>query len=261
MIQKSSLPPWFFRLCWVTDMSAKNRRKPVSIDVKRLVSYAIAGTAAVNCSAKLAEAGITYTQVNALVNDTTGGGTSRNLTFTPTGGGAVWNFELGHFFTPATGGVPAEGLAFGGAISLNLANAAQFAGVAVVNGAVTNNYFANLATNAVINIQPFIGGGSAVGTLANGPGPGQDQFRGQGPGFIGVKFNTDQFGWIRVNMNGAPINSFTIVDYAYAGRGESIFAGQIAAVPEPSSLCLLALGSVGIMAWRRRRAAALSSAA
>ena len=242
-------------------MSTKNRRKSVSIDVKRLASYAIAGTAAVGCSTDMAEAGITYTSLNVTLNDTTdnGQGIGRNLTFTPTGGGANFNFALGHsLFTPP-GGSQAIGVAFGG--DFGAGNNVQFAGAIVGN----SNYVAKLGAGVVIsNLPPvtFIGGNPLdFGTLAAGPGYGNDQFLGAGPGFIGVKFNTDQFGWIRVNMSGAPINSFTIVDYAYAGKGESIFAGQITAVPEPSSLCLLAMGSVGILAWRRRRAAALSSAA
>ena len=71
-----------------------------------------------------------------------------------------------------------------------------------------------------------------------------------GEAFIGVKFSTNRFGWIRVNMGGAPLNSFTIVDFAFAGPNEPITAGQ---VPEPGSLGLLALGAGGLATWRRRR--------
>jgi hypothetical protein len=54
-------------------------------------------------------------------------------------------------------------------------------------------------------------------------------------------------------MNGSPLNSFTMVDYAWADPGETILTGQI---PEPGSLGLLALGALGLVAWRKQRARA-----
>ncbi len=91
--------------------------------------------------------------------------------------------------------------------------------------------------------------------MAFNGGYGNDQFLGTGIGFIGIRFNGNQYGWIRVNMNGAPLNSFTIVDYAFTDTpGESLFAGQtISAVPEPSSLAALAIGAAAVAGWRRLR--------
>ncbi len=243
-------------------MSSKNRRKPVLIDVKRLASYAIAGTTAA-CSAEPAEADVFYSTVNKALGSTIIDKVDgHNLIFAPTGGGANWNFSLGHVLIDNT----PNGYAFAGNVGLPGLTGqpfAQFAGRQVTVGNSKINYVANLALGAVVNAggRAFIGGGLGNGMLASKFGYANSEFKTAGVGFLGVKFNTDQYGWIRVNMNGPDNNRFTIVDYAYADKGESINVGQTTAVPEPSSLSLLALGSIGILAWRRRRAAALTSAA
>jgi hypothetical protein len=236
-------------------MASKQRRAPVSIDLKRLASYGIAGATAATCGMEAANAGITYTVVNRDMLDTTLSDPAEqvafNLTFTPTGGGANWNFALGHGIGTINA---ATGYASVGDI-LGLGNAVQHSGFA----AAGYNYVNKIAPNTVINsLTDFR---NVLGSLAYNMGGGNDKFLDSGPGFIGVRFNTNQFGWVRVNMNGAPLNSFRIVDYAYADAGESIFAGQITAVPEVSSLGLLAMGAAGILAWRRRRAANPSTAA
>ncbi len=245
-------------------MSSKNRRNPVLIDVKRLASYAIAGTTAA-CSAELAEADVFYSTVNKALGSTVVDKLDGfNLVFAPTGGGANWNFSLGHVLIDNT----PNGYAFAGNVGLpGLAGQpfAQFAGRQVTVGNSRINYVAKFSQLATGPVNPagraFIGGGTGYGLMASKFGYANSEFKTAGVGFLGVKFNTDQYGWIRVNMNGPNNNTFTIVDYAYADRGETINFGQTTAVPEPSSLSLLALGSVGILAWRRRRASAAASAA
>ncbi len=81
-------------------------------------------------------------------------------------------------------------------------------------------------------------------------------------GFIGLKFdagvNGGGWGWIRVEpeagADGVP-DALEVVDWAYNDAGGGITAGQTVgpSVPEPSALGLLALGSAGVLAWRRRR--------
>jgi MYXO-CTERM domain-containing protein len=85
------------------------------------------------------------------------------------------------------------------------------------------------------------------------------QFQALGQGFVGFKFNNgagQQYGWIRVRMDGAPGNTFGVVDYAYGDPGEVVKAGQKMShsSPDLESLGGLALGAAGLLAWRRRRA-------
>lgn len=76
--------------------------------------------------------------------------------------------------------------------------------------------------------------------------------------YLGFKFNSNNpgggpmvmYGWAQLKLNaGAPGN---LVSFAYDDSGAPIAAGV---VPEPSSLGLLALGSLGLSQWRRRRTA------
>jgi PEP-CTERM motif-containing protein len=100
-----------------------------------------------------------------------------------------------------------------------------------------------------------------LATLAFGSGYAHSHWLDTGTGFIGFKFNGGagvEYGWAQVTMNsGTPGNTFTVVDYAWADAGTAITAGQTA-VPEPGSLGLLALGGVGLIVWRKRRAKAIA---
>lgn len=72
-------------------------------------------------------------------------------------------------------------------------------------------------------------------------------------GFVGFTFDnsgTTNFGWFAVTYNDAS-QTVELGDFAYEDSGAGILAG---AVPEPSSLGLLALGASGLLARRRRQA-------
>lgn len=95
-------------------------------------------------------------------------------------------------------------------------------------------------------------------TLAYKHGYGFSQFLDPGIGYLGFKFidihNQAKHGWARVDMDGAPYNGYTIVDYAYRDVDDFLRVGK---VPEPGSLGLLAVGAAGLLAARaarRRRA-------
>jgi hypothetical protein len=89
---------------------------------------------------------------------------------------------------------------------------------------------------------------------------GYGQWTDPGRGFVGFRFNSGagfQYGWARIKMDGAiNNNAFGVADYAYADPGEPIRAGQTSsdndAVKE-NSLGGLALGALGLLAWRKSR--------
>ena len=89
-------------------------------------------------------------------------------------------------------------------------------------------------------------------------------------GFVGFRFSSGagiQYGWARVRMGGTTRNNaFKLIDYAYAEPGEAIGAsggipragedGQDMGdrrAPDEGSLGGLALGAVGLLAWRKGR--------
>ena len=85
--------------------------------------------------------------------------------------------------------------------------------------------------------------------------------------FVGFKFDDStgtHYGWARVHIElvGNVKASFTLIDYAYADAGELINAGQTSDAPQPDqipkqgSLGWLALGAVGLLAWRKSRSRA-----
>jgi hypothetical protein len=217
---------------------ASNRRHRAIIQGSRLAAYAAAGTAATFTGTGTSEGAITYTQVGVVVRDTTLDQTvvSRDLLFD------TFHLALVH-------GVGTTVAATGYAIidpDLVGAPAALFAGFS----ASGYHYVTKVPAGSAISSLAFPFAAGVFGTMAFNSGYGNDQFLAAGEAFIGVKFDSNRFGWIRINMSGAALNSFTIVDFAYAGPNEPIKAGQ---VPEPGSLGLLALGAGGLASWRRRR--------
>ncbi|MCU1235913.1 MAG: hypothetical protein JWP63_3880 [Candidatus Solibacter sp.] len=89
------------------------------------------------------------------------------------------------------------------------------------------------------------------------------QFLNSATGFAGIRFNqggNPYYGWIRLHATIGPGNAVTTtaIDWAYNDvTGQSIKAGEgvPSAAPEPStiSMALLAAGSAGVLAWRKRR--------
>jgi hypothetical protein len=224
---------------------SKNRRNPVQLNKAKFAAYATAGAAAAIGGANAANADITYVDIaDTPVQDTAlgGGAVGVNLLF---GDGASFNLALAH-------GVGTTDLATGYAFTIGNGFASPGASVAGF-AAGSFNYVSNLASGTPVNTLTSFLGGAVAGTMAYNAGFTSSQFLAAGTGFIGVRFNTNAYGWVRVTMNGSPLNSFTILDYAWADPGESINVGQTTAIPEPGTLSALAMGAAAVGAWRRRR--------
>jgi hypothetical protein len=93
--------------------------------------------------------------------------------------------------------------------------------------------------------------------------------------YVGFRFGNGagaQYGWVRIQWAGCPANFFIVRDYAWGDPGDQIKTGQrrlpqdvqvapeAARKPDPvpradsqGSLGLLALGAVGLQAWRKAR--------
>jgi hypothetical protein len=136
---------------------------------------------------------------------------------------------------------------------------AGFVGLATVVGGKTYAYASKLAFGQHISAGHFLAAtASFPGYLAAGHGFPNSQWLNAGTGFIGFKFNGGagvQYGWARVTMDsGLPDlgHTFTLVDYAFGDPGQQILTGQTSVPESGSSLGLLALGAVGVLALRRK---------
>ena len=226
------------------------KRDVASVDGKRWSKYLVAGAAGtfaiLGPHAEL-DAEITTVSVNTLLEDPTVDGYLALFgPYTFGASGASFAFQQG--FNETGAGVGQLTITGGGNLSI-----AGFA-------SGPYNYPSNLAYGANISTQSFGVLAGNRGDMAWGSGYANSQFTAPGTGYVGFQFDLGggtQYGYAEVVVNGVPDNRATFVQYSWGGVGESITAGQIAnVVPEPGALGILALGAVGVGAWRRRRQAA-----
>ena len=216
---------------------AVTKTEKARINKKRWAAYAAAGVAATCLGTQTAEADITHVVVGSPDGDWTADDDfyfnlegSASLNFFHPGNAAL----LGVFNGGFQGSV--AGFLGGGPSSTSFA------------------YLSNLASGENISTLDFLA--STFAFAADGNGFPNSEFV-ETSGIAAFRFdigNGTQFGWVRLTANGdAPINSYVIEEYAFGDAGDAVATGQITAVPEPTSLGLLALGAIGVMASRRRK--------
>ncbi len=130
----------------------------------------------------------------------------------------------------------------------------------IVSGAVRGRppapYVSRLRSDQRISNGPFVAGGGYLEAYGD-----VRQWTYAGYGIIGFSFNNGagvQYGWARIRMTDFLRNYsiYKLIDYAYADPGEPIRGGQISSANdavEENSLGGLALGAIGLLAWRKRR--------
>ncbi len=220
----------------------KKHRKPSNVNSRRWMAYAAAGAATAMGAQATVDADITHVVLNLPIVDSNPSDPYFSSFGPFTFGGAGAGFYMLHAF-PNT---QAYGIAEG-----------YFLGNGAFAGATINSYAypLNAPYGQFVSALTAFTAGNRAAYLAWTSGFPNSQFLNPGIGYLGFRFDLGagtQYGWARVNMDGTPTNTYTLVDYAYAGLGESIFVGQ---VPEPGSLGMLAIGAAGLLTWRRRRRA------
>jgi hypothetical protein len=223
-------------------MKPKSRRaKLVSLPNSRWTAYLTAGAAtAIGCAATTQEA----------VADIHYSGPIGQFF---SGNSAYFQLDQpGDSINPFHTGSAGSGIALFFMYGVNAGSVAGFA----ANGF---QYASRLA--AGVNLNGFANFVPGQGTMGYLGGYANSQWLSPGTAFIGFRFDGGsglQYGWARITTDGAPGNTFTLVDFAWADLGTQIAAGQTA-IPEPGSLALLAVGAAGLVAWRRKRAAKLAA--
>jgi hypothetical protein len=216
-----------------------NRCKPASIAKTRWVAYAAAGAATALAGSQSAEAAIHYSgRVNELF--LVGNADSFNLD------------RPGDFFR-----LSHTSFGYGQQDKFAIFGIASAAFRGFLGGA--HGYVSKLGFGQPISMGNFIQQ-SAPGYMVHYGNPHQWN---PGQGFIGFRFNNGagvKYGWARIKMSGVPGHDFVLLDYAYADVGERLRAGQTLEdtssdeqAPDQGSLGGLALGAVGLLAWRKSR--------
>jgi len=229
------------------------KKLPIALPTSRWFAYAAAGAASGLVSASSAEGAIHYSgHINLWLH----GSRDKTIQLAP-GASLVFQHEPHSTYTQGSTSTFFPG----------------FAGFAMLGGSIagftkTCSYsFAaasasNLDSGVSVAQRPFTQKNGVLVYL--GQSNGCSSFRGQffrdNRGYVGFRFDAGkgmQYGWARVRVRNSWTANYYLLDYAYADPGETILTGQRRASETSDvaeeSLGALALGAVGVNAWRKRR--------
>ncbi len=239
----------------------KRRRKTNILDKARWAGYAAAGAATVLCSYEAAHAEIHYFSYESPVHlDGRDGLNPATHPFDLNGDGFK-DLVLANLYLDGGQG-QAYGYVFSGRSTYTIP--VGIAGFTKYNVFYASRLGKSSFVKSFPDGTPRNFGTSAFGpssnaysaTMAFGSGSGNDQFLAAEKGFVGFKFDKGdgtQYGFVEVEMDGSPLNTFSILGYAYGDVNDSVHVQPLSSVPEPGSLGLLATGGIGLLLWRWKR--------
>jgi hypothetical protein len=235
-------------------------RKPSAVSTARWTSYAIAAGATAVAGMPTAEAEIHYSGlVNFKFHKESRGSETHSF---PLSQGVVlvgYRYVRGAVDNSAT---------------LFMKGAAVSSAFRIYSPSFADSVAASLPRGAVVSRGPFALWG--IGRLQDYACEFPD-FQEPGTYYAGFRFNNGagrQYGWVRIKWGGCSWNGYIVKDYAWGDPGDQIKAGQrklhedeTQVAPQAAksadaapveagtqgSLGLLALGAVGLRAWRRSR--------